>query len=145
MRQWLKRLLGGEPLARDDRAAIRAERDAEHELAVCFRDAVLPGLGRARDALNQAGYAAILEHEDHWARLIVAEEAGTGSIYTVEGRLYFRPSFAFPALHGDPQRPQYAALHIECQGHVREWRPSHCDAEAIAADAEAEIRKWLSW
>ncbi|GEM_PF-5852729 len=146
MRRWLRRLLNsGEPQMADAEAAQAQLREAEQILAHSFQEAVLPGLWQARDVLNAEGYAAIVEHNEHWARLTVAGEPDCGCVYTVEGRLYHKPSFAFPALHGDTARPQYPVLHLECQGQVREWRPEQVDAEAVAADAAAECRKWLSW
>ncbi|MBK5936183.1 hypothetical protein CCR81_05095 [Halorhodospira halophila] len=129
----------------DAEAAQAQLRDAEQQLEQSFREAVLPGLWRARDTLIAEGFAALVEHNEHWARLMVATDSEGSCVYTVEGRLYHKPSFAFPALHGDTARPQYPVLHLECQGQVREWRPEQVDAETVAADAEGECRKWLNW
>ncbi|ABM60871.1 hypothetical protein [Halorhodospira halophila] len=146
MRRWLRRLLkSGEPQAADAEAASAQLREAERTLEQSFRNAVLPGLWQARDVLNAEGFAAIVEHNEHWAQLIAATDSGSGCVYNVEGRFYHKPSFAFPALHGETSRPQYPVLHLECQGQVREWRPEHVAPDDIALDAETECRKWLTW
>ncbi|WP_290653632.1 hypothetical protein [Aquisalimonas sp.] len=145
---WLERVrkvLRRKETVRDPDRAAQAEIAAGEALAHCFRESVLPALGAVRDRLNEEGYAATVEAQDRQARLTAVRDEATYCVYQVEGRLYHKPAFAFPALHGKPDRPQYACLHIECEGQSQEWDIRHCSYEALYEDALGKCHRWLEW
>ena len=143
--RWLRRLLRRRERVRDARKARTARRRAEENLDACLHDCVAPALAAVRDKLNEEGYTAALERDDRTLRLRVVRDEEHFCIFTAEGRLYHKPSFAFPALHGNPGRPQSARVCMGCEGGEREWDLRHCGYEAIYEYALSECHKWLDW
>lgn len=125
--------------------AARAKRAAARILRDCLEDVVRPALQAVGDHLSGKGLSATVDRHDGGLRLTVVKDEANYCIYEVNGRMYHKPSFAFPNLHGNPDRPQYPMLHIECEGLSHEWSAERCTYEDIYEDALARIHRWLEW
>ncbi len=119
--------------------------EAEAELEQCMDEMVMPALKAVQAALAEEGHPVRAERTRQGARLCLVRDQQELPIYVVEGRLYQRPSFAFPALHGRPERPRRSTVHVTSDGLAREWDVAHCDPETLYNDALRECRKWLAW
>ncbi|QIT54966.1 hypothetical protein HC341_06910 [Aquisalimonas sp. 2447] len=145
LRRWLLRLLRRRERVRDARKAHRSRQRALDQLEACLRDSVGPALAAVRDTLNEEGYAAALERLERGYCLRVVRDDQHFCVFRAEGRLYHKPFFAFPALHGPVDRPQSVRLIMGCEGNERVWQLRHCRYDAIYQYALDECRKWLNW
>lgn len=128
---------------RDDERE-RASREAAREQAErCLHACALPALTDVRDALIAQGFSPGITQGEKWLQLEVEREQQSLYRYCLEARTYHKPTFAYPALHGNPARPRQARLYRWCSGQIREWLAARCDRDSLYADALAQCRKWL--
>ena len=142
---WLRRLLLRRERFRDAPKAHRSREDAEQALDDCLRECVGPALAAVRDTLNEEGYACALEEGERSFCLRAVRDNEHFCVLRAEGRLYHKPSFAFPALHGNPERPLSARMRLGCEGNEREWQLQHCNHDSVYQFALHECRKWVDW
>ncbi|WP_232209294.1 BCCT family transporter [Alkalilimnicola ehrlichii MLHE-1] len=130
---------------KDRQRAAEVLDEAEEAVRRCLDETVYPALQAVAEELNREGHPIHAERTRDGAQLCVTGEHGMHPIYVAQGRVYQRPQFAFPALHGRPERPRLATVHVTSDGLSREWSVDHCERDTLYADALRECRKWLDW